>query len=71
MLSYPPTRRALIVGCGLQMFQQLSGINTIMYVFLSDFLLKRLWGIILYGKEIVGLLVIFFLIFLKNFLLNV
>ncbi|VCW77255.1 unnamed protein product, partial [Gulo gulo] len=30
MLSYPPTRRALIVGCGLQMFQQLSGINTIM-----------------------------------------
>ncbi|XP_011827867.1 PREDICTED: proton myo-inositol cotransporter-like [Mandrillus leucophaeus] len=42
MLSYPPTRRALIVGCGLQMFQQLSGINTIMYVFLSGFLLKRL-----------------------------
>lgn len=35
MLSYPPTRRALTVGCGLQMFQQLSGINTIMYVFLS------------------------------------
>ncbi|EPQ17312.1 Proton myo-inositol cotransporter [Myotis brandtii] len=31
MLSYPPTRRALIVGCGLQMFQQLSGINTVMY----------------------------------------
>ncbi|XP_048222398.1 proton myo-inositol cotransporter isoform X2 [Perognathus longimembris pacificus] len=31
MLSYPPTRRALIVGCGLQMFQQLSGINTIIY----------------------------------------
>ncbi|KAJ8374186.1 hypothetical protein SKAU_G00047660 [Synaphobranchus kaupii] len=30
MLSYPPTRRALIVGCGLQMFQQLSGINTVM-----------------------------------------
>ncbi|XP_048409650.1 proton myo-inositol cotransporter-like isoform X2 [Stegostoma tigrinum] len=31
MITYPPTRRALIVGCGLQLIQQLSGINTVMY----------------------------------------
>lgn len=30
ILRHGPTRRALIVGCGLQMFQQLSGINTVM-----------------------------------------
>ena len=31
MLSDPPTRRALILGCGLMAVQQFSGINTVMY----------------------------------------
>lgn len=35
MLTYPPTRRALLVGCGLQMFQPVSGINTVMWVTLA------------------------------------
>ncbi|XP_067683406.1 proton myo-inositol cotransporter-like [Haliotis asinina] len=31
LLTTPSTRRAVTVGCGLQLFQQLTGINTIMY----------------------------------------
>ena len=31
ILRHQPTRRALVLGCSLQLFQQISGINTIMY----------------------------------------
>lgn len=37
LLRDPRIRRALVLGCGLQMLQQLSGINTVMYYSASIF----------------------------------
>lgn len=37
ILDNPPVRRALVVGCLLQMVQQVSGINTVMYYSASIF----------------------------------
>lgn len=37
LLQDPRIRRALVLGCGLQMLQQLSGINTVMYYSASIF----------------------------------
>lgn len=30
VFTNPPVRRAVIIGCALQLFQQLTGINTVM-----------------------------------------
>lgn len=37
LLEDPRIRRALMLGCGLQLLQQLSGINTVMYYSASIF----------------------------------
>lgn len=49
LLRDPRIRRALVLGCGLQMLQQLSGINTVMYYSASIFRFARRlsrWGVV-------------------------
>lgn len=51
LLEDPRIRRALILGCGLQLLQQLSGINTVMYYSASIFrygVSSTVWYHILY-----------------------
>ena len=40
LLEDPRIRRALVLGCGLQLLQQLSGINTVMYYSATIFRLE-------------------------------
>lgn len=42
LLEDPRIRRALMLGCGLQLLQQLSGINTVMYYSASIFRLENM-----------------------------
>lgn len=55
MLTYPPTRRALLVGCGLHMFQQVSGINTIMWVKADIMVTSPLYECRVQGKRFLHL----------------
>lgn len=55
MLTYPPTRRALLVGCGLHMFQQVSGINTIMWVKADIMITSLLYQCRVQGKTVLHL----------------
>lgn len=42
LLEDPRIRRALVLGCGLQLLQQLSGINTVMYYSATIFRLENM-----------------------------
>ena len=44
MMAHPPTMRALKLGCGIMVLQQLSGINTVMYYAASIYQMSGFTG---------------------------
>lgn len=57
MMADAPTRRALVLGCGLMAVQQFSGINTVMY-YAGKFLY---WGLEFFHASLCGITSPFFL----------